>query len=139
VQRGGGAGGTDRVTFAWRDGQIRNAWLRVRALPGGRAAGAAGDVFIFGSLAGETGDGAGWTTVSAADVLRVRAAVSAAPVRPGNAFDFNRDGQVNARDVAIARANVGQGLATPILPAAAAAPPRRSPTSRRTAEYLLEG
>jgi ELWxxDGT repeat protein len=126
-----------RVTLLWPDGAIRNQWLRVTVKANSDTRLSIPDVFYFGSLIGETGDnppGGSWT-VDAADVLRIRAAATPAATVT-NPSDHNRDGRVNALDVAIARRNAGHvltKLAVPI-PAAPIAysppPPRRAPRPR---------
>ena len=77
VIRRDGPGGTERVSFTWADGAIRNAWLEVTVdvLSGDRVVGT--DVFFYGSLPGETGRGAG-----PGAVLRVDAGAAARRTAP---------------------------------------------------------
>jgi hypothetical protein len=70
-------------------------------------------VFSFGNLVGETGDGGAPLRVDAADVVATRAALPAAGVGIDSPFDHDRDGRVNARDLAAVRANFGRSLAPP--------------------------
>ena len=51
----------------------------------------------------------------------IRRAVAARGPSADKTFDFNRDGRVNALDLAVARANQGQSLTLFSAPAAAAA------------------
>jgi hypothetical protein len=108
VRRGAGAGETDRVTLTWPDNAIRNAWLRVTLKANGNSGLAADDVFTFGHLAGETGDAATPLRVSSLDLVAVRRAISAGgPLTTLTArYDLNRDGVLNALDVATVRGNL---------------------------------
>ena len=70
----------DRITLLWPDNAIRNKWLQVtvHAPP---ASGLAGeDVFYFGHLAGESGDGStpSGAVVNAIDQARTRSAIALA-------------------------------------------------------------
>jgi hypothetical protein len=104
VRRGAGVNGSDRITFAWAAGAVRNAFLQVTVLANDHTAQPASDVFTFGNRVGEAGDRTDDWTVTAADYVRTRAALGNAPVPVTSPFDFNRDGRVNARDLAIVRA-----------------------------------
>jgi hypothetical protein len=64
------------------------------------------DTFAFGNLRGDTGDGAGPPRVDAADLARTRAGAS-------SPFDHNRDGLVDALDLAIVRRALFNSL-TPV-------------------------
>jgi hypothetical protein len=129
LRRGAGIGGSDRLTLTWPDNAINNAWLQVTINPGGNTGLAAADVFYFGNLVGETGDGAAATArVNAVDLAQVRRHFSPRNVAVDSTYDLNRDGQVNSLDVLIAKSN--QGLHTLRMftapgttPAAAAAAP----------------
>jgi hypothetical protein len=124
VRRGAGAGGSDRFTFVWPDNAVRNTWLRVTVKSNGTTALAAPDVFYFGHLAGESGNRwpASGPAVNAVDQARTRAAIAASrgAVPITNPFDYNRDGRVNALDLAVSRA--GERDALPQLSPAAALP-----------------
>ena len=117
---GAGTGGSDRFTLVWPDGAVVNRWLRVTVKATDANGLAADDVFLFGNLVGDTGDDTPLAAVTAADVVRTRAAVSSASPALTTPFDFNRDGRVNAFDQAAARANVGRSLPPPFAPAASA-------------------
>jgi hypothetical protein len=88
----------------WPDGAIRNQWLQVTVLADAVTGLAAADVFYFGNAVGETGDVPGDTLVDRWDA----AAVAANPRGPDDPapitdpYDFNRDGLVDAADVALA-------------------------------------
>jgi len=116
VRRGQGTNGSDRVTLTWPDRAIRNTWLRVTVRPTASTALAAVDVFAFGNLAGDTGEGRSGATaaaqVDAFDVLNVRRSLfSAAPVT--SRYDFDRDGGITALDLLNARSNIGRRLGPP--------------------------
>jgi hypothetical protein len=102
--RGAGVNGTDRATFVWPDGAIKNVWLRVRVKANTNTGLGAADVFYFGNLPAATGDSAPGDrlTVTTIDLLRTRRALfSEATVR--SRYDFNRDGRVSPLDLAIVR------------------------------------
>jgi probable HAF family extracellular repeat protein len=125
VRPGAGANGSDRVTVTWADGAIRNAWLRVSVLPSARTGLWTSAVFSFGNLVGETGGPATAApafVVDGRDVLTTRAHVSSAPAPITEVADFDRDGRVSARDLAIVRWGYGASLsAAPQQPPPAAA------------------
>jgi ELWxxDGT repeat protein len=119
VRRGAGANGSDRVTLLFADEAIQNTWLRVTVLPTANTGLAAPDVFVFGSLAGDSGtDG----RVDARDLAAVRRALNSAATLT-TATDLNRDGRTNALDLAIVRRNLNRALARVFLPSPGAAPP----------------
>ena len=81
------------------------------------------DVFYYGNLVGETGDGSGALPlrVTAMDLAAVRRnTFSAGPIT--SRYDFNRDGRVKALDVVAVRSNLGETLApfgaAPVIAAA---------------------
>jgi hypothetical protein len=106
VRRGVGASGSDRVTLTWPDGAIRREWLQLTVLATATTRLAAPDVFYFGNLPGETGDDPAAAAVDAADVVRTRAAVGRAAAIT-NRYDFDRNGRVDARDLATVREAFG--------------------------------
>jgi ELWxxDGT repeat protein len=115
-----------RYALTWPDGAIRNTWLKVTVKANERTGLAMSDEFYFGNLVGETGDGAGaplFMRVTALDLAATRQKLfSAAPVSA--ATDFNRDGKVNALDLAILRGSFARTLplwAVPIPIAGASA------------------
>jgi hypothetical protein len=120
LRRGAGIDGSDRVTLTWDDGAVRNTWLRVAIPAGGAVNLADADVFYFGNLAGESGEGAAAPVVNATDLGRTlsRQFSAAATTR----YDFNRDGQVDAFDAAVVRRNLHRALPLITAPAQASAP-----------------
>jgi hypothetical protein len=134
VRRGAGVGGSDRVTITWPANAVRNGWLRVTLLATPRTGLAAPDVFTFGNLAGDTGDGAAAPFhVNALDLGGVKRALNGTSTLTGR-FDFNRDGRVNALDLGIAKANLNRSLSAPVAPTASvvAAPPFPATTFSET-------
>jgi ELWxxDGT repeat protein len=112
VRRGAGAGGSDRVTLVWADDlAVRNAWLSVTLKANAHTGLAQDDVFSFGNLIGETGDGAsaGTLRVNALDLGAVKRALNTASTLDGR-YDFNRDGRVNALDLGAVKANLNRSL-----------------------------
>ena len=120
--RAAGDGGSDRVTLVWPDGAIRNKWVQVTTKVSGDTGLTAPDVFYFGNAVGETFDTAATFAVNSRDVTRTRNA-QAKPTTVGGLYDHNRDGRVNAQDLAIVRNSQGFKLATmsPALTGGAAA------------------
>jgi hypothetical protein len=100
VRRGGGAGGSDRVTLVWPDGAIRNAWLQVNVRANANTGLQRPDVFYFGSLVGEVGDGTSAPALTGGDVVEIRRALARSGAAVNSRFDVNRDGRVDAPDVA---------------------------------------
>ena len=102
------------------DGAVLHRWLDVTVLAPVRTGLAAPDVFSFGNLAGDTGDatpGAAGAAVTVLDLMRVRGHLSSSPVPLSNPYDFNRDGRVNALDIAAVKGNLTRAL-LPIRPPA---------------------
>jgi GH43 family beta-xylosidase len=121
VRRGAGTAGSDRVALTWRDGSVRDTWLRVTLRPTPATALPASDAFAFGNLVGDTGAGSAGGSVPARvdafDLLAVRKNLfSAAAVT--SPYDFDRDGRVTSRDLLTARVNLSHQLGT--APAATA-------------------
>lgn len=120
VRRGGGEGGSDRVTMTWRDQAVKNAWLGVTVQANERTGLADADVFYAGSLIGETGDAAGPTAgwrVSALDLSAAKRALNSTSAVTGQ-FDFDRDGRVSALDLAAVKRNLNRTLGPLGVPAA---------------------
>lgn len=109
LRRGAGTGGSDRLTLVWGTNAVRNAWLEIRVLAGGRTGLEADDVFYFGNAVGEVGDAAGVdAVVTGADEIAVRQN-QRGPFSPAgivSVHDFDRDRLVNATDQWIARSQV---------------------------------
>jgi hypothetical protein len=110
VFRRSGAAGADRVTLTLPDGLVRNTWLRVTVKATPATGLASSDVFYFGSLVGDTGNGRGNPTVNALDLARVRRAIRRTDRESLNYYDFNRDGVINAVDGLIVRSNLRHTL-----------------------------
>ena len=100
LRHGVGAGGSDRLTVVWPDGALKNTWLQVTIE-------VTGNVFYFGNVVGETGNSTANTFVSAADEIAVRTHLTPTGESAAieSAYDFNRDGKVDAADESIARGN----------------------------------
>jgi len=107
VRPGAGANGSDRVTLTWPDGAIRREWMQLTVLATAATRLAAPDVFYFGNLPGETGDDPAAAAVDAADVVGTRAAIGAGAAAVTSRYDFDRNGRVDARDMAVVRGAVG--------------------------------
>ncbi len=97
---------------------MANGWLRVTVKANTNTGFARPDVFSFGNLIGETGDGTGATgwRVGALDLTTVKRAINS-PTSLASATDFNRDGRTNALDLSIVRRAVNQALPLPPAPA----------------------
>ena len=121
IRRGTGANGSDRITITWPDGAIVDRWLRVTFNAAARTRLAAPDVFYFGNLVGETGNDAAPVElkVNAQDLADVKGALITPSPLAGR-YDFNRDGRVNALDIAALKAHLNRPLVLFTPPAAAA-------------------
>jgi len=106
LRRGAGADGSDRLTLTFPDGAIRNGWLQVTVKPTARTGLEAADVFYFGNLVGDTGNGAS-AAVTASDVALIRSHAGSNRLRPEDVFDLNHDDRINVLDLAAARGNQG--------------------------------
>jgi probable HAF family extracellular repeat protein len=147
VRPGAGASGSDRVSIIWDDGVISNEWLQVTVGASSKTALWRPDVFSFANLVGETGDQPDPTrglVVDANDLRATRATIPAGDVPISSPYDFNRDRQVDARDLAIVRRNVGAAVgldgpsaASAIAPAAVIGLPTRSISLRRRDLYAM--
>ena len=133
VRRGAGANGSARVTIVWSDPAVRNGWLEVTVKANERTGLASPDVFSFGNLVGDAG-GTGAPKVDAADVLGTRLHLGRTDAASRNRYDFNRDGVINAVDVALVRSNLG---ALPAPLAQAAVTSTREPTASASAPDSL--
>ena len=120
VRRGAGVGGSDRITLVWPDGALRNTWLQVTLPPVTATGLTAPDVFYFGNLVGDTGDGAAPPfRVNALDLSAVKRAINTTS-DPAGRLDFNRDGRVNALDLAAVRSGLNRTLGGPTAAQSAA-------------------
>jgi hypothetical protein len=130
-----GPGGSFRTEILWRDGAIFNQWLKVTVKAGARTGLAAPVVFYFGNLVGEVGDGRAMS-VTPADMVSVRRAMRARSAGVTNVADFDRNGWVDARDLAVARGNLFTSLPLPTTGAAAAG--ARATDALRAAPAVFE-
>src|SRR5439155_25344596 len=126
VRRGAGAGGSDRVMLTFADNAIRNTWLQVTVLANPRTGLRTPDAVYFGNLVGDAGerprlDGRfSAITVGARDLFATRRGYTTSVFADlSNTNDHNRDGKVNALDLALARLNFFRTLA-PFAPGATA-------------------
>jgi hypothetical protein len=132
---GAGTGSSDRVTLTFADGSVKNKWLRVTVLPTAHTGLASPDVFYFGNLVGEIGNDPAGANVNAVDLVMVRRNFTAAgkTVPLTNKYDFNRDGKVNALDLALARMGSASGTLTRLTaPAASGAAIATAPSTSKT-------
>ncbi len=102
---GRGPGGSTQITIIWDDGAIVNEWLQVTMLADQVTGLAADDVFYFGNAIGATGASTTNALVTSADAARV-AANETTNATVTNPYDINRDGVVDATDVAIVNSNL---------------------------------
>jgi len=108
LRRGAGVGGSDRVTIIWPPGAIRNEWLQVTIPPTARFPLPTADVFYLGNAVAESGNAPERAQVTTADLLLARnnpRDVLTSPAGVTFAYDYDRDGAVNATDVLLARNN----------------------------------
>ena len=130
IRPGAGTDGSDRITLIWRDYNpldasplpqaVGNGWLTVTMKANYHTGLTAPDVFSFGNLIGETGDGggaSGWR-VSALDLSTVKRALNAA-ASLASTTDPNRDGRTNALDLTIVKRQLNYTL--PLFPPTPAA------------------
>jgi hypothetical protein len=148
IRRDAGVNSSDRVTLTWRDNDpaspaanraVADRWLDVTVLPDARTGLSQADVFAVGNLAGETGDRPADAVqrVTLADFVRTRASGGGAATVT-SAFDFNRDGRVNATDLAVERVQLLRQLSMPAAaPALAFVPSRRAEFRPAIATSLL--
>jgi uncharacterized delta-60 repeat protein len=139
VHRGGGIGGSDRVTLTWPDGAIKKTWLQVTVKANASTGLPSPDVFYFGNAPGESGNWATAAVVNSVDESaarhRPRRAANPAPIT--YRWDYNRDGRVNRADQMVARANrttaltALQLISVPAAPAAAMTITRGVPAGRQ--------
>jgi ELWxxDGT repeat protein len=129
IRRGAGVNGADRVTLVWgdggADGAVTDGWLEVTVLANARTGLSRPDVFSFGNLVGETGDGTS-LRVNALDLAAVKRALNS-PTGVFSVTDFNRDGRTNALDVAALKRALNHSLALPSAALAPAAQPSAEP------------
>jgi len=113
LRPGDGVDGSTRVTLIWADPDVvRNRWLQVTVKATANTKLPQDDVFYFGNAIGESELGntngsqsLGYFPVNVTDEIAARnhPHSSADPALLDDAFDFNRDGFVDATDELIAR------------------------------------
>jgi len=102
---GWGVGGTTRLELLWDNNAIQNEWLQVTLKANSVTNLAADDVFYFGNAIGETGNTSN-ALVDSGDELGARSnGTAAGGAAITNAYDFNRDKQVDEQDELIARSH----------------------------------
>ena len=142
VRRGGGVGGSDRVTLIWPNYNpggaspqaqaVANGWLTVTVRATARTGLSSPDVFSFGNLIGDAGDD---RRVSALDLGAVKRLLNAdAPL--DSRVDFNRDRRVNAQDLGIVKRYLNRTLPAPAPPPGTA--PAPAPVAGGVVRPLLE-
>ena len=108
---GGGTNGSDRIEITWNAGDIANEWLEVNVDSNVNTGLSSPDIFYFGNAVGDSGLGntATQINVDPSDVTAARDNVSPAigTTPAWKAFDFNKDGIINASDVTLSRNNAG--------------------------------
>jgi autotransporter-associated beta strand protein len=102
---GRGPGGSTQITIIWPDNSIENEWLQVTMLADQVTGLAEDDVFYFGNAIGLTGASTTNAQVTSADAARV-AANFTSKASVTDPYDINRDGVVDANDVALVNANL---------------------------------
>jgi len=115
TRAGAGAGGSDRVELIWANNSLRNVWLEVQVLADANTGLAQnpnypagiGDIFYFANKVGDTGnDNGGSYITNSSGLSRIRSNPgNGLPVN--NAFDVNKDGNVNSTDESAVRDNPG--------------------------------
>ena len=130
LRPGAGVGGSDRVSFIFADGAIKNRWLR-GTIPGGPESGLGfPDVFYVGNLVGDTGNAAPGAAprVDAGDVIEVRKAYRSTDPATVFRLDINQDRRVNIDDLAWVRRNMGRSLQFASAPPIGVAPTGSTPS-----------
>lgn len=107
VRPGAGISGSSRVEVVWADGAIKNQWLEVTLKATPYTGLDYDDTFYFGNAIGESGNSPANAIVDNLDVQGAqnnpRSAGNPAPIT--FAYDYNRDGLVNATDEGLAASN----------------------------------
>jgi len=109
VRGNAGISGSDRIEIVWPSDTIKHEWLQVTVHANERTGLAQTEVFYFGNLPGDTGDGntASLASVNATDEIGARNHPQSLfnNIPTTNPHDFNRDGIVNVSDALTARNN----------------------------------
>ncbi len=98
-----------RVVLTWPDGAIKNTYLQVIVAANADTGLASPDVFFFGNRIGDTFDGTppSQFVTNAVDEVRVRNNQPAMGLSVSNAYDFDKNGRLDAVDMILARNNIG--------------------------------
>lgn len=103
-----GVNGSDRIAFAWDDANaVKNGWLKVTVHDTDATGLSTPDTFYFGSAVAETGDTPGSTRVNMSDYQLARRNLHGLnnPASITDAYDINKDQQVNGSDLLLIRRN----------------------------------
>jgi len=103
VLPGLGSSGSSRIKIHFEDNAIRRSWLQITLKANANTGLAAYDVFFFGNLSGDVVNTSSGFVVDSEDMRRVRQTASSALVLASKVEDINKDGRVNAIDIALAR------------------------------------
>jgi hypothetical protein len=97
-----GPNGDTFADITWANHAIQNEWLQVTVLADANTHLASNTVFYFGNLVAATGYSVANSAlyVTPIDVLATLLNLSSSSVGITNLYDFNRDGKVNATDLA---------------------------------------
>ena len=100
-----GTDGSDRLTFIWEDGAVRNQWLEVTVPATSDIHLDGPDVFYFGNAVGEGGNTTEDARVNAIDMLMTRnnPRTFRDPAPIDFPYDYDRNTVVNAVDMQIVR------------------------------------
>ncbi len=120
-----GVAGSTRVELVFANNEIQNQWLEITVLANADTGLAQNETFFFGNAIGETGDSATDALVTDNDEAGARnnqTSFFSGRAAITDPYDFNRDGNVDATDQIIARANEttaadGLDLISPTAPA----------------------
>ena len=108
---GSGLNGSDRFKIEFPDSAIRDTWLRVTVLANANTQLLSNDVFYFGNAIGDVGQGNSGTPISVradetdSQFMRRNQSPGANSASITNVYDLNKDGRVNAIDLALLRQN----------------------------------
>jgi PKD repeat protein len=135
VRSGEGAGGSDRVTLTWGDGEIANRWMEVTVRSdanGGSLGLTEDDVFYLGHVSGDCdGDG----EVGSDDYETLVGEFGQRGDIGTLAADLSGDGRVDLSDFAVLQDAQGNTVLEPTIPAGAPALPQAAPPAYTVFNY----
>ncbi len=108
VREGAGVDGSDRITLIFADTDAYNSqWMQITVKANANTGLGSDDVFYYGLAIGDTGDSTTEALVNDADREGARANPHTGfdPANATDAYDFNRDSNVNATDRLIIRSH----------------------------------